>query len=201
MNRVAGAVLAGGASRRFGRDKRFFPVGGKTLLEIACAKIRALFPRSLIVGDLEGWEGCEGFEVIPDRIKGQGPLGGIYSALLVLEEEGCLFIPVDMPYLPRALLKYLGSFGDCEVCYPVYSRRLYPLPGYYSRALLPRIERRLQKGERSLMGLLAEVQRRREVGEEELKGFGDPAVFLANLNRPSDLEALSRREEEPGTRG
>jgi molybdopterin-guanine dinucleotide biosynthesis protein A len=45
---VAGAILAGGKSRRFGSDKRFFKLNDKTLLEIMCKKLRAVFETKYI---------------------------------------------------------------------------------------------------------------------------------------------------------
>jgi len=49
-DKIAGAVLAGGRSVRFGSDKRFIELDGKTLLEISLEKIKR-FKNKVVVVD------------------------------------------------------------------------------------------------------------------------------------------------------
>ncbi|HRW90194.1 MAG TPA: NTP transferase domain-containing protein, partial [Flavobacteriales bacterium] len=71
-----GVVLAGGQSRRMGRDKALIEVEGRTLLDRAMDKLEPLVDELLVVGDPEK-HGHLGPFVIGDDTPGQGPLGGL----------------------------------------------------------------------------------------------------------------------------
>lgn len=81
-NPFVGAVLTGGASRRMGRDKALIEVDGRpmavtvarTLLTAGASEVVA------VGGDAEGLSAA-GLDVVPDRYPGEGPLGGIITAL------------------------------------------------------------------------------------------------------------------------
>lgn len=105
---VLGAVLAGGASSRFGSDKALAMVGGRTLLEHAIAAVAPFVDEVVIVGRGE----------VPDLPRaGLGPLGGIAGALNYAEREGfasVLTVACDMYDIPEglvaSLLKHAPSY-------------------------------------------------------------------------------------------
>ena len=74
------AVLAGGQSRRMGRDKALLPLGDQTLIERVIAATRPLGYPCFIVGDPATYTHL-GLPVHPDRHPGLGPLGGLHTAL------------------------------------------------------------------------------------------------------------------------
>lgn len=157
---IAGAVLAGGKSERFGSDKRFFKIGGKTLLEIACGKIRKNFEDRYIVIDKSSSINIYGFKTIYDEVEGLGPMGGIYSLLKVVKR--CVFIPVDMPFILDSTLKKLASYKNCDAVY-IFSKRIYPLPGYYTSNILQVIENLIKENELSLKALLKRVKNKHRI--------------------------------------
>jgi len=70
---VAGAVLAGGRSRRMGSDKGLLRIGSRRLIDVVLETIRRLFPEVLVVAnDPTAYEGL-GVPVVPDRIPEIGP--------------------------------------------------------------------------------------------------------------------------------
>jgi molybdopterin-guanine dinucleotide biosynthesis protein A len=85
-NYIAGFVLAGGGSTRFGRDKALVEIGGETLLARLCTALRRVTPDVTIVGSREKYGGL-GFACVADRWPGEGPLGGIITALSVTRER------------------------------------------------------------------------------------------------------------------
>lgn len=94
-----GLVLAGGASRRMGRDKALLPWQGRTLLDHMLALLAAAgVERSVVSGDRPEHDG------LPDRRPRQGPLGGLATAAAVLPDCRLLVVPVDMPMLAPARL-------------------------------------------------------------------------------------------------
>lgn len=87
---LSGAVLAGGASRRMGSDKALLDVGGRPLVEVALDALRELgVVRLTVVGPRPGWPQdltarlvARGVVTRADGWPGEGPLGGILTALL-----------------------------------------------------------------------------------------------------------------------
>jgi len=108
---VAVAVLAGGGSRRMGRDKAAIEVEGRTLLERTLAAAGPVAtpgapvnvigsPRSPTSAALGRW--------VPDLRPGQGPLAGLETALTVPGPvEAVLVVGVDHPWLATPVLAAL----------------------------------------------------------------------------------------------
>ena len=80
--RFAGAVLCGGRSRRFGRDKATYEHNGTPLAKISLLALREAGASVVfsIGGDVDAL-GDMGFKAVPDDYPGEGPLGGIICAL------------------------------------------------------------------------------------------------------------------------
>lgn len=102
-----GLILAGGQSRRMGRDKALLTHNGMTLLDHA---VKLLQDAGCQVVMLSGYPRV-GFvgKVIPDDVGDAGPVSGIVSSLKHLFkhyplESQCLVVPVDMPKLSVQLL-------------------------------------------------------------------------------------------------
>lgn len=186
----AGAVLAGGLSKRFGQDKRFFKIGEKNLIQIACDKIRETFERRYLIVDENFNHKIEEFITIKDIIPKKGPLGGIYSFFKETEENGCVFIPVDMPFLTVDLIKYLSELHENDIAYINFKQKIYPIPGYYSRNVQETIEEQIRKGNFSLRDLLLKIIKKVEINEKDLIKFGNPEILLFNINRPEDLNEI-----------
>ena len=84
--RCLGAVLAGGASSRMGADKAFIEVDGAPMVVRAAEALRAAGVAStLVVGGDSARLSALGLVAVPDRYPGQGPLGGVITALGALD--------------------------------------------------------------------------------------------------------------------
>lgn len=82
--KVLGAILAGGASSRFGSDKALAHFDGRMLLDHAAAQLRPYVDAIVVVG--REWPGLT---PIADRPRaGLGPLGGLSSALAYARDHG-----------------------------------------------------------------------------------------------------------------
>jgi molybdopterin-guanine dinucleotide biosynthesis protein A len=94
---VAGFVLAGGGSTRFGRDKALVQIGGQSLMAKLCSVLLGVTPDVKIIGSREKY-GSFGVECIADRWPGQGPLGGIVTALSATDQGGGGEEPARIPF-------------------------------------------------------------------------------------------------------
>lgn len=181
-----GVVLAGGRSSRMGRDKALIEVEGATLLERAVQRLRPHVREVLVIGD-PALYGHLHPQVLPDEVSGQGPLGGIVTALKRARYVRVLVLACDMPAVNDRLLfslkRGLGNGVDAAV--PVHDAHWEPLCAAYHRHALEPLERDLCAG-RLKMG---EVLQRIKVAAVPMTPGSDgwPADLFRNLNAPTDL--------------
>ncbi len=195
-----GAILAGGASRRFGSRKALANVGGRPVVERVRDALRdaGLEPR-LITHNPE-WFAELDLPSRADTLPGAGPLGGIHAALAWAAEEGrqgALCVPCDAPFLPSGLLRALVErAADDAVMLPESGgrREIEPLCAFYPVSCLPQIRNQLTQGRYRLVDLLDAVPVRR-IPLAEVRRWGNPEHIFLNLNTPDDhrrAEALAR---------
>ena len=202
MNRFRGAVLAGGAARRYGGvPKGLLEVGGRRILDRVVDAVQAVTgaPPLLIANapDAASWR--PDLQTIPDTRAGFGTLGGIYTALTAAPGP-VLCVAWDMPFVPAALLRALleqMSADHYDAVLPESSgkRGLEPLCAVYGPACAAPIARRLDAGDLKAISFHPDV-RVGIVSLAQVGGFGDPDELFFNVNTPDDLaraEALCRR--------
>jgi molybdopterin-guanine dinucleotide biosynthesis protein A len=202
---VAAAVLAGGASRRMGRDKATMPVGGSPLaVRVLAAATRVADPVVLVapVGHharglvaAEGGAGGVTAGVVTDP--GDGPLAALAAALAALDAGHVLVLAGDHPGLRVELLAHLVSLrGRAEAVACRRAGRLEPLVAVYQRGpALAAARARLGGGDRSLRGLLAAL-RTLVVEEPEWRGLDPDGSSFADLDDPADVAAWRRRRRD-----
>ena len=164
---VLGAVLAGGASRRFGSDKAVADWCGKPLIEHVIYRMRPQVHTLVVVGRDHPGEAS-----IPDRPVGLGPLGGLSAALHHAAAAGydaVLTSGCDLPELPLDLREALGIGPSFVVGQPLLA--LWPT------ALAGVLDLHLARSEdHSLRGWVALTGAR-----------GVDLGPIRNVNRPDDL--------------
>lgn len=189
-----GAVLAGGAARRYGgRPKGLVELGGRRILDRVVDVVAAVTGEApLLVAnapDAGGWR--PDLRTVPDVRRDSGSLGGIYTA--VASGPGpVLCVAWDMPFLTADLLRALitgATSGAYDAFLPESDGRrgVEPMCAVYGPACGPAIERQLERGDLRAIGFHAEVK----VGTlslERVRAFGDPDELFFNVNTPADLE-------------
>jgi len=100
---ISGYVLAGGRSSRMGTDKAFLQLGGKPLIQRAVAKLRRICADVHILGSNPAL--ADYAPLVPDLHPDCGPVGGIEAALSHSPHDWNLILPVDVPFLPAAVLE------------------------------------------------------------------------------------------------
>ena len=98
-------ILAGGHSRRMGRDKAFLELGGRTLLDRVIELANAVAPTVRIVAPQEKFLTIA--RTIEDVFPDCGPLGGIHAALTCTSTELNLVLAVDLPFVEVDFLRYM----------------------------------------------------------------------------------------------
>src|SRR5438105_15961568 len=110
---VAGYILAGGGSTRFGRDKALAEIGGRPMLEGMIKLLQSVTRPVKIVG-VAGKYAAFGAEIVENRWPGEGPLGGIITAFedadrSATRPESNLIVRCDLPALKKDWLQFITN--------------------------------------------------------------------------------------------
>ncbi len=180
---VGGAVLAGGASSRMGRDKAFVEVGGRTLLDRAVAALAdaAVDPVVVVGGDHDRIVDA-GHPFVPDQHPGEGPLGGILTALDALETDVVVVLACDLvDASPLAVSSLVGALGAADVAVPVVEGRAQWLHAVWHRRAAPVLAAAFAAGERA--------PRRAVEGLVVVEILDGSPCWYADADTPADLPA------------
>lgn len=184
------AILAGGGSRRMGRDKAALLQDGVSLLERTARTARAVVPDVLIVGRDRplAWP-LDDVRFVPDEVSGVGPIGGLAAALRHAAGNDVLTLACDMPKLTADALRWLHNAARAHAPLDaglavVNDTQIEPLFSVYTPTCLARIDQQVAQGRRSLHALI-------EAGGFERIAAPPPIVSaLVNVNTPEEWEAL-----------
>ena len=188
---ITAAVLAGGRSRRLGRDKASLPLGGRPLAHWVAAAVSPLAAECWLVTNQPLEHPSLGWPCLIDLWPGRGALGGLLSTMLVARGAWILLAACDAPFLQPALLeamiqKIRAGRPDAVVCQS--SRHLEPLPGLFSVRLLARLEAQIQVGAMPIRKLLAAC-RSTILAPAEIQRHDPQELSFLNINTPQDWAA------------
>jgi molybdopterin-guanine dinucleotide biosynthesis protein A len=180
---VAGAVLVGGRSTRMGRDKALIEIGG--------------IPMARRVADAMGAAGCDpvfavgpanlaaGLDVVIDEFPGDGPLGGILTALHAATPSPVLVMACDLPWVDAATIAVVlaavergRAAGAPPHVFMAHADRREPLCAVWMPSATVELQRSFDAGERAVHRVAAQLG----VRDVPVPGRG-----LINVNAPDDL--------------
>lgn len=207
---LSAAILAGGQSRRMGRDKALLQLapGGPTLVELVAAVAGAVADEVFLVAN-DDRLAFLGLRTVPDAYPAAGALGGIYSAVAAAREAHCLVVACDMPFLSVPLLRALAvEPRDYDVLAPFLtvgvnrqgaSDGVYEtLHAIYGRGALPAMRAQLDTGRYRIVGFFPQV-RVRAYPEAAVRRHSADLRSFFNANTPERLaEARAMAGEEAG---
>ena len=192
-----GVVLAGGSSRRMGRDKTLLAAGGESLPAMAARRLAALCAEVAVADRGRGL--LPGLPSLPDG-PGRGPAAGILGAAAAYPGRRLLVLACDLPRVPEGLLAALAGSPEPDWAVPRWREGVEPLCALYGPAALAALGRRIERGLFALHRLAEEDLAVRVLEGEDLARFGDPREIFLNLNAPEDWEryvasdSISRRK-------
>lgn len=190
MREVSCAVLAGGASSRFGRDKALLQLDNQTLIQRVVDRLSKVSDDVFIVGNKpERFQGME-VRLVEDLVQGAGALGGVYTAVQACRHPYVFCAACDMPFLDLNLIRYMILLAPgYDVVMPYVRGEAEPLHAVYSKACAPAIKAALDAGERRIISFLAQV-RVRDVREDEIRVLDPDLRSFFNLNVPEDMARM-----------
>lgn len=188
------AIIAGGKSRRMGRDKAFIELGGKTLIERVLERGAKLSPaETILVTNQPAQYAHLGLPMYRDILPDKGSLGGIYTALLQASSQFVLVLACDMPFINPGLLRFMIAQADEDVDIVAPRVAGYPqgLHAIYSKSCIAPIARQLAANRLKIIRFYDQM-RVRYLDEADYAEFDSDARSFANLNTPEELVAAER---------
>jgi molybdopterin-guanine dinucleotide biosynthesis protein A len=209
---IRGYVLAGGASSRFGRDKALVEIGGQTVLSRMCGLIEEVADEVQVVSASERYADLQA-RIVEDRWPGEGPLGGIITALAATVQRGVgcewnLIVSCDMPFLTRDWLSYvieralagapenrsrasLGMTGAAEVVVPRSRHGLEPLCACWRTSSAAALQGAFDEGVRKVTEAMKRL-RMEVLDAQDWKRFDSAGRLFWNMNTQQDYQEALR---------
>lgn len=185
-----GLVLAGGQSRRMGRDKAYLEFEGDTLIERAIKRVQ---PQVDVLGLSTGPNKERLSEIKLPRIfdlePSEAPICGILAGLAWARASGgmgarLITVPIDCPHIPFDLVRKLTLDTD-EIIFASSNGRHHPVVGCWPAHSLEVLLDSFHRGERKI-DRLAE-----QVGWTTVEWPTDPKDPFYNVNTPEEFTALT----------
>jgi molybdenum cofactor guanylyltransferase len=195
---ILGYVQAGGASARFGTDKALAELGGKTMLAQTTELVASVCGEVFIVAAEGKYPGAPA-PLRADRWPGQGPLGGILTALQSSAQRSAesiwnLIVSCDMPFLTRDWLEFLCQRAErsaAQVAVAESANGLEPLCACWKTTSMPSVQAAFDSGVRKVTDAMKRLPM--EVLDVSVwKRFDTKGRLFWNMNTPADYEEAKR---------
>ena len=190
---ITAVILAGGQSRRLGRDKAVEPFAGEPLIRRVIRRAsEAVVTQHVVVVVADPARAAalpldDSHQTAVDVFPDCGSLGGIYTGLNASPTYWSLVTACDMPFLSAPLLTHMvGLREGVDAVVPVVDGRPEPTHALYSRRCLPAIESRLRAGQLKISGFFDDVIVC-YVPESDIRKSDPDLLSFFNINRPEDL--------------
>jgi molybdopterin-guanine dinucleotide biosynthesis protein A len=190
--------MAGGASSRFGMDKALAELGDQTLLARVCTLVEQTTDSASVVAPAGKYRDF-GKRIVEDNWPGQGPLGGIITALMDARAQNhlhiwCLIVGCDMPFLTSDWLSYLVGRAFASGAGAVAPRSalgLEPLCACWHTRAAGKLQYALEDGVRKVTEAMKRIETE-VVDEKEWKRFDKDGRLFWNMNTQADYEEAQR---------
>ena len=158
-NNILAVVLAGGKSKRFGRDKSQVKLGNKILIDYILSEIIDFYKDILIVtNEPIKFLTSSKISVTSDIKKDLGPLGGVYSAMKWVRDNKKDYkwistFPTDTPFFKKNNLNKFYekiNLNESNLFFIKSKNTRHNIFGLWSLELFEKLEQSLDKGDRKV---------------------------------------------------
>ena len=185
---ITAVLLAGGKSRRMGRDKATIEWRGRPLWQWQIEKLRVLRAEKIFLSTQSDvpWRPAD-VEIVLDTPPSRGPLSGLAAALVATETNHLLSLAVDMPFMTTEHLRHLcGLAADGMGVIPMIDRRAEPLSAIYPKEARAMFVEALQRNNLSLQPIVASLVASNML--QVMPVSGPTREFYKSINAPRDLD-------------
>jgi molybdopterin-guanine dinucleotide biosynthesis protein A len=185
---LTAVLLAGGESRRMGRDKATIECDGQALWERQLKILRALSPERIFVSARRtpAWLPND-VELLLDDPPSRGPLSGLTKALAAMRTTHLLALAVDMPFMTSEQLRNLCNLAQPgHGVVPLIRDQAEPLAAIYPAEAATDFAAALAGTDFSLQAIIRKLTVDEKVQVVSVSA-GDAYLFRS-VNQPSDFK-------------
>lgn len=186
--KFSAVLLAGGESRRMGRDKATLEWRGQPLWKWQMEKLRALHPEKIFLSarsDLS-WRPAD-VELVVDIPPSRGPLSGLAAALVATETDHLLALAIDMPLMTTEQLRLLCCLATNGMgVIPTIEGKAEPLCAIYPKEARAFFRKALGSDNYSLQPIVRKLIALNLLREMSVSGAA--RQFYKSINEPQDLD-------------
>jgi len=190
-------ILAGGFSKRFGRDKGLVELRGKPLFMYLLEKVAKVVDEKVIVVGSEAQRDVFSpllehvADVIVDKYDGNGPLIGALTGFEAVQTEYSLLLPCDTPFLSREIATLLldSCVGRSAVIPKWPNGWIEPLQAaYHTKSAIIATKKALEKGKMDVRSMINCLRDIRYISTVILQKLDPELLTFFNINTFADLE-------------
>jgi len=196
MQRSA-VILAGGFSRRFGKDKGLVVLAGKPLVLHVIERVYNIVEEIVVV--VSSKDQKEKFEIllekkaklVIDKNESQSPLVGAMTGFESAQGEFSLLLPCDTPLVSTQIVQFLLDMcTDRSAAIPRWpSGYIEPLQAaYHTKSALAAAKTALEQGNMNMRSMIDNLRRVRYVSTMVLEQMEPELLTFFNINIPQDLK-------------
>ena len=196
--KATGVILAGGDSRRMGRNKALMRLGDETLISRTLKRLQSVTDETIVIANSAHLYSELDVRVYEDLIPKAGALGGVYTGLIHAVNNTVVCVACDMPLLQPKLMNYLLSvLGEHDAVVPYTQEleesnpKLQTLCAVYTRRCNRVIRQMLEGGELRLHALCDRIKVRR-VPPDESRAIDPDGLSFVNVNTREDYERVKQ---------
>ena len=185
------AIIAGGQSRRMGRDKAFVELAGKPLIEHVLERSAELGQaETILITNQPALYAHLGLPMHQDILPNKGSLGGIYTALMKARREWTLTLACDMPFVKGSLLRAMIERMDdgADIVVPRVDGYPQGLHAIYKKTCIEPIAEQLAANRLKIIRFYDQM-RVRYLDEADYAPFDPNGRSFTNLNTPAEVAA------------
>ncbi len=191
--KIAGVVLAGGQSSRYGPPKMFEMFAGRPLYKNSLIALQENRLEPLIIATNANLQSSfigNDIQIVIEDHPHQGPLSALQNVMTKFPDVEWFFVVAsDMPYMNADFVQTMLTCIDdgYDAIVPKQASRIQPLASIYRRTILSKATLLTQQNKRSMKVLLEQIQVRYVKFEEECSTF-------VNINTPFDWSQITKKE-------
>ena len=197
MLQKSAVILAGGFSRRFGRDKGLVNLDGKPLVRHVIDRAAEVVVEVLVVVSSREQKNkfetilAEKAKLVIDKDKSQSPLVGAITGFKSAKGEYSLFLPCDTSLVSTQILQFLLDMcNNRSAAIPRWpSGYIEPLQAvYHTKSALTAAKTALAQGNRNMQSMINNLKGVRYVSTIVLEQLEPDLLTFFNVNTPQDLK-------------
>ena len=184
-------LLAGGESRRMGRDKATIEIEGQPLWKRQLELLRALGPKKVFVSARTSPDWLpDNVELLLDDPPSRGPLSGLTKALSLIRTTHLIALAIDMPFVNRDQLRQLlsSATAGCGVV-PIVGEQAEPLAAIYPVEAASDFAAALSGPDFSLQRIVRQLIANQKIRSVSIAEANAP--LYRSVNTPGDISEFN----------